>query len=479
MRLLLSLRARLRRESGFALIEVMMSAMLVAMLAVGVLKGLDAADASSGNNRSRSIAGDLATQDQERLRSYRAKELSNLRETNVRRVSGINYSVVSTAEWVADSSGTRSCTSSTTQADYIKVSSTVSWPAMQTKAVTISSLIAPPNGSFGDEGGLGVQVSDRNATGVSGVAVEVTGPKNVGGTTDSQGCVFFGYLAAGQYSITFSKPGYVDANGVNVVVRQAGVVDEATQLVPIDYDQAGAGTINVTTKKAAAAAIPAYAPYVSLGNSGLNAPGSRVFGDGTPRTSFNSTTPMLPATNPGLGLLFPFTAGYSAYTGNCVGANPAVLPSTPITPPLLTVAPGGSATTTVLEPAAIVKRFTSGTSGATTALPVGTRVVLTAKSTSCGGNSEWKVADSTGWLQSTSTPADQGIPYGLYDICVDYASGTPSVARQHKVLNRQIDGITTTSPVEAGSGGVAAATQENIYSPTNTGTTDPTGTCPP
>jgi Tfp pilus assembly protein PilV len=464
-------RKRLSQDSGFALIEVMMSALLVAMLAVGVLKGLDAADASSGNNRSRSIAGDLATQDQERLRSYRAKELSNLRETRVKKVSGIDYSVTSTSEWVTDSSGTRSCTSSTARADYIKVTSTVSWPAMQTKPVSVTSLVAPPNGSFGDEGGLGVQVSDRTGSGVPGVDVSVTGPKNVGGTTDSNGCVFFGYLTAGQYTISFSKAGYVDANGVNQVVRQAGVVDEATQLVPIDYDQAASATINVTTQKGTAAPIAAYAPYVSLGSSGLAAPGSRVFGDGTARTSFGS------AQDPGLGQLFPFTAGYSAYTGDCVGANPATLPSTPITPPLISPAPGGSATATVLEPAAIVKRFSSGTSGATTALPVGTRVVLTAKSTSCGGTSVWKVADSTGWLQSATTPADQGIPYGVYDVCAEYVSGTPAVVRQHKVLNRQIDGKTTTTPVENGSGGVASGTQENIYTPTNINAIDPAGTC--
>jgi Tfp pilus assembly protein PilX len=459
MRFLPSIRPRLRQESGFALIEVLMSAMLVALLAVGVLKGLDAADASSGNNRSRSIAGDLATQDQERLRSYRAKELSNLRETSTRKVSGVDYTVVSNAEWVADSSGTRSCTSSTARADYIKVSSTVSWPAMQTKAVTVTSLVAPPTGSFGDDGGLGVQVSDRNATGVSGVAVAVTGPNNVGGSTDSNGCVFFGYLTAGNYTITFSKPGYVDANGVNQVVRQAGVVDEAIQLVPIDYDQAGSATINVTTRKGLAAAISAYAPYVSLGNSGLASPGARVFGSGTPATSHSATQ------------LFPFTSGYSAYTGNCVGANPGVLPVLPIAAPAVNVPPGGSPTVTVREPAAIVQRFASGSSGATSALAVGTRVVLSAKSTGCGGNSEWQVADSTGWLQSTSTPADQGIPYGVYDICADYNG------RQRKVLGRQIDGRTLLG--EPGSGISLSPTQENIYVPTNSGSTDPAGTCPP
>ena len=91
--------ARLRDEqSGFTVVEVLVSALLVVVLSVGVLKALDAAEASSGGNKARGTAANLAQQDQERLRAYRAKELSNARETRVRTVAGVPYMVVSKSD---------------------------------------------------------------------------------------------------------------------------------------------------------------------------------------------------------------------------------------------------------------------------------------------------------------------------------------------------------------------------------------------
>src|SRR4051794_38502137 len=58
-----------RGESGFALIEVMMSALLVAIVSVGVLAGIDASSATSGSTKARGIAASIAQDDQERLRT--------------------------------------------------------------------------------------------------------------------------------------------------------------------------------------------------------------------------------------------------------------------------------------------------------------------------------------------------------------------------------------------------------------------------
>jgi Tfp pilus assembly protein PilV len=438
-----SLRARiLSEESGSTLIEVLVSAVLVAMLAVGVLKGLDAANASSGNNKARGVAADLAQQDQERLRGYRAKELSNAHETNTRTVAGVDYTVSSDTEWVTDSSGTQSCTSSSAQADYIKITSTVTWPQMfGAKPVSVRSLFAPPNGSFGNEGSLGVQVVDRNGNGVAGVDVSATGPKTVGGTTDSAGCVFFGHLTAGNYQASFTKPGFVDANGVNQVVRSVGVQDDATQIVTIDYDASGGMQVSVDTKKGAAAAVqPADTPYVSVGHSSLAAPGARVFGNGTPASSYAVTG------------LFPFTGAYSVYTGNCVGANPSIYGGTP---GVVTVTPGGNPAVTIREPAMQVRRYLIGNGGPTTTLATGARVRLTAQATGCGGTTAF-TTDASGWLKpNPATPNnDPGVPYGIYDVCAVEGG------KERKVSSFTLDdknGETVTVPILAG---------------------DPTGTCP-
>ena len=47
------------------------------IVALGVLRGLDTAQRSSGREKARSAAAALTEQDQERLRSFRAVDLAN------------------------------------------------------------------------------------------------------------------------------------------------------------------------------------------------------------------------------------------------------------------------------------------------------------------------------------------------------------------------------------------------------------------
>src|SRR3954471_13613438 len=90
---------RLRREqSGFALIEVMMSALIVAIVSVGVLAGIDASSATSGSNKARGIAASIAQDDQERMRSMQPDDLAAMRfQRRTVTVAGVAYQVTSDA----------------------------------------------------------------------------------------------------------------------------------------------------------------------------------------------------------------------------------------------------------------------------------------------------------------------------------------------------------------------------------------------
>ena len=86
-----------RHQAGFALIEVIVSAAVLAIVALAVFSGIDGATASTARERARAVAASLAEQDQERLRSYRFDELTKLvgaagidRKLNV---DGVNYNV--------------------------------------------------------------------------------------------------------------------------------------------------------------------------------------------------------------------------------------------------------------------------------------------------------------------------------------------------------------------------------------------------
>src|SRR5919204_544579 len=73
-----ALRARARGQEGYGLVEVLVSALLVALIAVGVFAGFDAASATSGNNKSRGVAATLAQQDQQRMRAMKLSDLAAL-----------------------------------------------------------------------------------------------------------------------------------------------------------------------------------------------------------------------------------------------------------------------------------------------------------------------------------------------------------------------------------------------------------------
>ena len=69
-------------------------------------------------------------------------------------VDGTPYEVSSAGEFVTDSTGTASCTQGSASADYIRITSTVSWPSIGSRPpALVQSLVAPPNGSISDTAG--------------------------------------------------------------------------------------------------------------------------------------------------------------------------------------------------------------------------------------------------------------------------------------------------------------------------------------
>jgi Tfp pilus assembly protein PilX len=394
------LSARLRTdERGFGLIEVLVTSVLVALVGIGVFTGLDAASATSGLNKSRSIAMHIAQDDQERLRSYRVGELSNLSETRTVTASGVPYTVVSRATWVSDDSGSESCTNSTNDASYIRIRSIVSWPAMgNTKPAQLTSLIAPPNGSFGpNQGSLVAQVVNGAGVGIEGVPVTASGPTVLNETTDESGCAFFGYVEVGDYTVSVSRAGFTDPQGVASPSRQASVIGEETTTVAFDYDQAGAATVSFNTRIGVSTRA-AQGEHVTFAHSGLAPPGTRIFGNGTTVASI------------GASALFPFPNPYAVYSGNCAGADPRNYNQAV---GLLTVGPGGSYNITVREPALRI-RVRKNLVNLNNA-----RVRLTPRSAGCAGIYTRSTNGSGGM-------PEPGLPYGVYDICVDDNLGANS-----------------------------------------------------
>ena len=213
-------------ESGFAMIELVVSAALLIVIVTGTFSAFDQASATSGSIKSRATGAGVAQQDQERLRAFKAVALSNYRETRTQTVAGVPYTVVSRVDWVSDGTGTTSCaTNGTAKADYLHLTSTVTWPRMgPVKPVQLDSLLAPPAGSFSQAQGTLI-VSAQNPAGqpVSGVPVTAVGPQSLSDTTNSLGCVVWGFVTAGNYTVSVeATPLFAAAKWASATPRTAG-----------------------------------------------------------------------------------------------------------------------------------------------------------------------------------------------------------------------------------------------------------------
>jgi len=138
-----------------------------------------------------------------------------------------------------------------------------------------------------------------------------------------------------------------------------------------------------------------------LGHTRLASPGAKFLTSGTAIQNWVTPT-QVPS-------LFPFTSAYSAYTGNCTGANPANYPlqGASSAAAKVDISPGVTPSTPVkvIEPSLRLK-LPSGYPDFSS----GWVVKLTARASGCGGVTSYGI-DSEGWV----TPL--GLPYGIYDVC--------------------------------------------------------------
>jgi Tfp pilus assembly protein PilV len=391
-----------QQESGVAIIEVVVSAALLVVVVVGMFSAFDQASATSGSIKARATAAGVAQQDQERLRAFRAVDLSNYRQTRTQTVSGVNYTVVSRADWVSDGTGTTSCsTNGTARADYLHITSTVTYPRMgPVKPVQLDSLLSPPAGSFAaNQGTLIVNAQDPAGQPLSGVPVTAVGPDSVSDTTNSLGCVVWGFVHAGNYTVTLGA-NCINHQGVNPPTVQSSVVGSAVQTVVLECGTAAQLTATFTTKPLNLAVQASKARWLSIGNSGLDAPGIRSFGDGTLQTSITGTS------------VYPFSSPYSVFSGNCVGADPGRYPTASAGNPdyrsLNTFTAGQNAAVSIRQPAVNVK-----TTDSANAALAGARVRATATAQGCGGTVDLGPTNSSGLAP------DPGLPYGIYNLCAD------------------------------------------------------------
>jgi type II secretory pathway pseudopilin PulG len=316
-----------RNQDGYALIEVIVSAAVLALLALALFSGMDGATLSTAREKARAIAGTLAEQDQERLRSYRFDALATVPQANPVTIDGVTYTIESKATWITDdANAVPACgTASQKQSEYLKIVSTVksSLVGKRIAPVVVESMVAPSVVYGQDHGTLAVRVGDRADVGVPGILVNAKaadGTTLTPETTNSQGCALFRSVGVGGYTISLNQTGYVSKAGKQLLETTTTVNPNFVNNVSMTYDKKVNMTIAVKTLKPGEVFTAA-----STGVDSQTRSVSDKAADPTILRTFRptSTTWTTALAYPQVPDLFPYyKSPYNFFTGDCAYMSP-------------------------------------------------------------------------------------------------------------------------------------------------------------
>lgn len=397
------------RQAGFALIEVVVSALIAVTMTGAVIGLLNSTGRAGAAERRKSQAFSLAQEDQARLRATRITDLDVAMEPQTVTLNGTRYEVDSTATFISDKTGTTSC-GSESRSDYVKLGSEVTWQGMGVaKPVVLESIVSPVSGSLDPtQGSLAVTAANGAvpAVALSGVGITGTGPGGFSGSTDSNGCALFGGQPAGEYEVTPTLGSeYVDPNGKAPSMKKVTITPGTTTLLPLVYDKAGTVEVGFTVRNSSNVIENSFDDAVTASATGLEN-GAKIFGTpgGTLIRPVNATP------------LFPFPYSYNFYGGSCALNRPEAGSAN------LQIAPGATATATVQLPALYLTVKNSSNANIS-----GARVTVTDTKCSVGTTNPVPVK-RVYTTNSTGNLPNPGLSWSTYDLC---ASATISSTVRH------------------------------------------------
>ncbi len=398
-------RKPLHGEDGFALIEVLVSALILSIVAAGVMALLQATTHSAAAERQHAEAYALAQEDQARLRSLRLSFLNRLTEKSEPpvKVGDDEFTIESQGVFVNNkNSQPSSCKSGETSADYVRITSIVSWNG-SSNPVVLQSIVSPSNGSLDpSHGTLIVTTKNYLAEPVSGVGLSLSGAGSFSGTTDSTGCAYFTDLPAGEYTVTPSGAGLVDTNGNAPKAEKTTVVASGSATLPLVYDRE--------------AKIPVKFKYRTSTGAFESATGDSVF-------VFNSTmSPAKPYWTTGrtrqpellVAPVFPYNSPVTIYPGVCSSNNPG----TGAGQANISLTAGATYSPTLeLQEPALEVTVKNGSSGAVK----GAKVTITdevCKDAEAHTVTREYTTEAAGHQSSSTTGRPEfGLPYSTYKVC--------------------------------------------------------------
>ncbi|MHB8235461.1 MAG: type IV pilus modification PilV family protein, partial [Solirubrobacteraceae bacterium] len=366
------LAATTRSESGFSLIEVVISALLVGLIAIGTLTGFDSSSRATGAERAQNQATSLAAEDEERLRGLNVTELDQL-GTSTKTVSDTGqcieessgawryceghaaykrttFTVKSSAQYVSAPTEGFTCETTGGAASYIQTTSTVTWPALGSRApVTQSSIVNVPTSLT-----LLVKVWNQNHEGLSGAGVTVTNRARTltraEETTPTSGCVIFGALPEKEVDVVATGSGMVNeaeesVNSLATAPAKEVTLSASALTGPIEFTIATPGIISAEFEsngsKVGVKGDTFFATHTGVSKALVGGTSGSYASSATLNGLFPFATPGSKPNNP-----------YTVYAGDCAANNAELVATTPkVKNPPAQVEPGGTTTVAVEVPA--------------------------------------------------------------------------------------------------------------------------------
>ena len=198
------------------MIELVVAISVFAILAWGLALTIEGGLNLARNNRNRSVAANLASQEMDDVRSASFTSLPLGQVDRSQAVDGVPYTVRRESEWVDNASTTGPCDSTNGTPRVLRVTVSVFWGDMRgVTPAQSSTILSPPVGSYDPNNGhIAVKVLGSDATPLGGVPVTVTASGfNRNLTTTSDGCAFFAFVPPASYTVTLGAVGYVDRQG--------------------------------------------------------------------------------------------------------------------------------------------------------------------------------------------------------------------------------------------------------------------------
>jgi type II secretory pathway pseudopilin PulG len=443
-------------EQGFILIEILVSAVVLVIASAGVVTLLQTTVRSQGEQRHGSEAYAIAQEDQARMGSMQLAALNHLDQTRTVTLNKSEFKVHSTGVFVNDQTSTPSCGVGTSSADYVQVTSTVSWPGMSnSERAKIESILSPSNGSLDpNHGSLAVSVTNELMAPMANVSLS-GGSGAFSGLTDAAGCAVFPDLPSGNYSMSVSAEaaGLVNKDGLSTEQKSVGVVGSDTKTVQLQFDHPGTIPVNFKSrvgsttefKSANAESVVAYNPSMTSAKALWTT-------SGIPEAVVNAAP------------LFPFTSSYTLYAGSCAANNPNPEGKNPAGAAAMATAvapPGGAAAAVTVQLPVFEATAWTGKNEANKGSGFSSADVWI-RDTTCTKGSELVTYRFT--ASSAGKVPEFALPWGTYNVCADTKTGSGSSRRQ-RISNVPIQSL-------------AALTSRNFYLGEGSGSQSENGSCP-